>query len=111
MMNQIDCEHDWIQGKGDYNIKCAFCIYYPSQDNRSTCSLCLRQACASCLKAKNQIWRQEIEFEPEERILYSRVRNLENRINILEAELEILKDKLKEHKEEEYDAGSMEIKE
>ena len=26
MMNQVDCEHDWIQGKGDYNIKCAFCI-------------------------------------------------------------------------------------
>uniref|UniRef100_A0A453HM08 Uncharacterized protein n=1 Tax=Aegilops tauschii subsp. strangulata TaxID=200361 RepID=A0A453HM08_AEGTS len=21
MMNQVDCEHDWIRGKGDYNIK------------------------------------------------------------------------------------------
>jgi len=66
MMNQEECKHDWIRGKGDYNIKCAFCIYYPSQENRSTCKLCLRQACASCLKAKNQRWRQEIEFEPED---------------------------------------------
>jgi hypothetical protein len=40
MMNQVECEHDWIRGKGDYNIKCAFCIYYPSQENRSTCSIC-----------------------------------------------------------------------
>ena len=38
MMNQVDCKHDWIRGKGDYNIKCYFCIYYPSQDNRATCS-------------------------------------------------------------------------
>ena len=94
MMNQLECEHDWIRGKGDYNIKCAFCIYYPSQENRSTCSLCLRQACASCLKASNQVWRQEIEYEPEDRILSSRVRNLENRINRLEADLEELKYKL-----------------
>ena len=94
MMNQVECEHDWVRGKGDYNIKCAFCIYYPSQDNRSTCSLCLRQACASCLKTRNQVWRQEVEFEPEDRILSSRVRNLENRINKLEAELEELKYKL-----------------
>ena len=100
MMNQVDCEHDWIRGKGDYNIKCAFCIYYPSQDNRFTCSLCLKQACASCLRANNQKWRQEIELEPEERILSSRVRNLENRINKLEAELEKLKDELENSKEE-----------
>lgn len=91
MMNQVDCEHDWIRGKGDYNIKCVFCIYYPSQENRSTCSLCLRQACASCLKARNQAWRQEIVCEPEERILFSRVRNLENRMNKLEADLEEVK--------------------
>ena len=67
------------------------CKYYPSKDNRSTCRLCLRQACASCLNARNQKWRQEVEFEPEDRILYSRVRILENRINKLEAELEELK--------------------
>ena len=24
LMNQEDCEHDWIKGRGDYNIKCAF---------------------------------------------------------------------------------------
>ncbi|XBH55089.1 hypothetical protein VPH35_077239 [Triticum aestivum] len=100
MMNQVDCEHDWIRGKGDYNIKCAFCIYYPSQDNRFACSLCLKQACASCLRANNQKWRQEIELEPEERILSSRVRNLENRINKLEAELEKLKDELEDSKEQ-----------
>jgi hypothetical protein len=111
MMNQIDCEHDWVQGKGDYNIKCAFCIYYPSQENRSTCSICLRQACASCLEAKNQLWRQEIEFEPEEKILHSRVRNLENRMNTLEEELEIINDKLKNNKEQEYGAKSTETQE
>ena len=91
MMDQEECEHDWIRGKGDYNIKCAFCKYYPSQDNRSTCNLCLRQACASCLKIKNQKWRQEVDFEPEDNILPTRVRVLENRINKLEAELEELK--------------------
>jgi hypothetical protein len=32
LMNQVECEHDWIRGKGDYNIKCAYCIYCPSQD-------------------------------------------------------------------------------
>ena len=105
MMNQVECEHDWVRGKGDYNIKCAFCIYYPSQDNRSTCSLCLRQACASCLKARNQVWRQEVEFEPEDRILSSRVRNLENRINKLEAELEELKYKLEKDNGEQEDSA------
>jgi ElaB/YqjD/DUF883 family membrane-anchored ribosome-binding protein len=94
LMNQVECEHDWIRGKGDYNIKCAYCIYYPSQDNRFTCSLCLKQACASCLNAANQKWRQEMEIESEDRILSSRVRNLENKINNLEAELEELKYKL-----------------
>lgn len=34
MMDQEECKHDWIRGKGDYNIKCAYRIYYPSQDNR-----------------------------------------------------------------------------
>ena len=91
MMNQLECEHDWVRGKGDYNVKCTFCIYYPSQDNRFTCNLCLKQACTSCLKAKNQAWRQEVELEPEDRILSSRVRILENSINKLEAELEELK--------------------
>ena len=57
-MNQEDCEHDWIKGRGDYNIKCAFCIYYPSQENRSTCSICLKQACSSCLRTNNQKWRR-----------------------------------------------------
>jgi E3 ubiquitin-protein ligase DOA10 len=42
MMNQVSCNHDWIRGKGDYNIKCIFCIYYLSQENRVTCSLCLK---------------------------------------------------------------------
>jgi E3 ubiquitin-protein ligase DOA10 len=50
MVNQVSCNHDWIRGKGDYNIKCIFCIYYPSQENRVTCSLCLKQACIKCLK-------------------------------------------------------------
>ena len=57
LMDQGNCDHDWIQRRGDYNIKCAFCIYYPSQENRFTCSICLKQACASCLKAGNQRWR------------------------------------------------------
>ena len=96
MMNQLDCEHEWIRGKGDYNIKCAYCIYYPSQENRTTCALCLRQACVSCLQNTNQRWRKEIELEPEEKVLSSRVRNLENRINSLEVEIEELKYKLEQ---------------
>lgn len=91
MMNQIDCEHDWIKGKGDYNIKCAFCIYYPSQENRATCKLCLKQACSECLKTFKQKWRKEVELEPEDKTLSSRVRTLENRINRLEIEIEELK--------------------
>jgi hypothetical protein len=39
MMNLVCCNHDWIRGKGYYNIKCIFRIYYPSQKNRVTCSL------------------------------------------------------------------------
>ena len=50
-----ECQHDWVRGKGDYNIKCAFCIYYPSQDNRVNCSICHIQACCECLKSKNEI--------------------------------------------------------
>ena len=91
MMNQVECEPDWIIGKGDYSIKCAYCIYYPSQDNRSTCRLCLKQTCASCLKATNQNWRQEIMVEPENRIFSIRVRNLESRINNLEVDIEEIK--------------------
>jgi hypothetical protein len=30
MMNEVSCNHDWIRGKGDYNIKCIFYIYCPS---------------------------------------------------------------------------------
>ena len=100
MMNQTNCEHDWIRGKGDYNIKCAFCIYYASQDNRATCSLCLKQACTECLRAKKQGWRKEFEFEPNDKILSSRVRILENRINKLEVELEDLKTKIDNQEEE-----------
>lgn len=91
MMDQLNCEHDWIRGKGDYNIKCAFCIYYPSQENRVTCSICLKQACAECIKANKQKWRKEIELESDEKTLSSRVRVLENRLNKLEVELENLK--------------------
>ncbi|KAK8458155.1 hypothetical protein SEVIR_3G306045v4 [Setaria viridis] len=94
LMDQGDCDHDWVKGRGGYNIKCAFCIYYPIQDNRFTCSVCLKQACASSLKNTNQQWRQEIEIVPEDKILVSRIRNLENRINILEVELEDLRSKI-----------------
>src|SRR4051812_47960458 len=75
-------------------------------------SLCL------LLKGKNQGWRQEIELEPDEYILNRRVRNLENRINKLEEELEVLKDKLernlkeKDNEEQENIAtGNTEMKE
>ena len=57
LMNQEDCEHDWIKGRGDYNIKCAFYIYYPSQENRFTINICLKQACSSCLRTNNKKWR------------------------------------------------------
>lgn len=78
--------------KGDYNIKCAFCIYYPNQENRFTCRIYLKQACASCLKAENQRWRQKVELEEDK--LLTRVINLENRINSLEVELEKLRSKI-----------------
>jgi hypothetical protein len=94
MMNQVSCDHDWIRGKGDYNIKCIFCIYYPSQENRVTCSLCLKQACVECLKIKNKNWRKEVELELDERIISHRVRTLENRLNKLKIELEELKNKV-----------------
>jgi hypothetical protein len=91
MMNQVSCNHDWIREKGDYNIKYIFCIYYPSQENRITCSLCLKQVCVQCLKTKNQNWRNEVELESDERIISHRVRTLENKLNKLEIELEELK--------------------
>jgi len=94
MMNQVDCKHDWIRGKSDYNIKCSFCIYYPCQDNRATCSVCFKQACIECLKSKNYNWRMEVELESEEKILASSVRTLENRMNKFEVEFEELKIKL-----------------
>jgi hypothetical protein len=94
MMNQVSCNHDWIRGKGNYNIKCIFCIYYPSQENRVTCSLCLKQACVECLKTKNQNWRKQVELESEERIISHHVRTLENRLNKLEIELEEFKNKV-----------------
>jgi len=94
MMNQVDCKHDWIRGKGDYNIKCSFCIYYPSQDNRATCSVYFKQACIECLKSKNYNWRIEVELESEEKILASRVRTLENKMNKFEVKFEELKNKV-----------------
>jgi hypothetical protein len=94
MMNQLSCKHDWIRGKGDYNIKFIFYIYYPSQENRVTCSLCLKQACIECLKSKNQNWRREVEIESDDKILFHRVRTLENRLNKLEVVLEELKNKV-----------------
>jgi uncharacterized protein YlxW (UPF0749 family) len=76
-----------------------FFIYYPSQENRFTCSKCLKQACISCLKINNQRWRQEVELELDDKILASRVRNLENRINNLEAEVEELRTKIELNEE------------
>jgi TolA-binding protein len=46
------------------------------------------------LRTNNKKWRQEVELEPEDKILASRVRNLEDRINNLEAELEELRSKI-----------------
>jgi len=46
------------------------------------------------LKAGNQRWRQEVELEEEDKLLTRRVRNLENRINSLEVELEELRSKI-----------------
>jgi hypothetical protein len=94
MMNQISCNHDWIRGKGDYNIKYILCMYYPSQENRVTCSLCLKQACIECLKSRNQNWRREVEIESDDKILFHRIRTLENRLNKLEVVLEELKNKI-----------------
>ena len=54
LMNKEDCKHDWIKERDDYNIKCAFHIYYPSQENRFTCSIYLKQACSSCLRTNNK---------------------------------------------------------
>jgi hypothetical protein len=54
LMDQERCKHDGIKGRDDYNIKCVFCIYYPSQENRFTCSKCLKQVCISCLNINNQ---------------------------------------------------------
>jgi hypothetical protein len=93
-MNEVSCNHDWIRGKGDSNIKCIFCIYYLSQENRVTCNLCLKQACVECLKTKSQNWRKEVELESDERIISHHVRTLENRLNKLEIELEDLKNKV-----------------
>ena len=64
------------------------------QENRFTCSICLKQACSSCLRTNNKKWRQEVELKSEDKLLTSRVRNLENRINSIEAELEELKSKI-----------------
>jgi hypothetical protein len=74
---------------------------------------CLKQACSSCLRTNNQTWRQEVELEPEDKILVSRVRNLENRVNNLEAEIEELRSKIelnKVNKIEENDRGITELK-
>jgi hypothetical protein len=54
LMDQESCKHDLIKGKDDYNIKYVFYIYYPSQENRFTCSKYLKQDCTSCLKINNQ---------------------------------------------------------
>jgi hypothetical protein len=94
MMNQVSCNHDWIRGKGDYNIKCTFCMYYPSLKNRVTCNLCLKQACIECQKSKNQNWRREVEIESDDKILFHCIRTLENRLNKLEVVLEELKNKV-----------------
>jgi hypothetical protein len=99
LMDQESCKHDWIKERCDYNIKYIFCIYDPSQENRFTCGKCLKQACISCLKENNQKWRQEVELGPDDKILASRVRNLENRINNLEAELKELRTKIELNEE------------
>jgi hypothetical protein len=112
MMNQVSCNHDWIREKGDYNIKCVFCIYYPCQENRVTCSLCLKQACIECLKSKNQNWRREVELEARDKILSQRVRTLENRLHKLEIVLKELKNKVEyEHLSKDKNLQNIECQE
>jgi hypothetical protein len=112
MMNQVSCNHDWIRGKGNYNIKYNFCIYYPSQENRVTCSLCLKQACIECLKSKNQNWRREVEIESDDKILFHHVRTLENILNKLEVALEELKNKVEyEHLSEDKNLQNIKCQE
>ena len=50
------------------------------------------------MKSNNQRWKAETEVEPEDKMLSTRVRILENRINRLEVELEELKYKLDQDK-------------
>jgi hypothetical protein len=46
------------------------------------------------LKSKNQNWWREVEMESDDKILFHRVRTLENRLNKLEVVLEELKNKV-----------------
>ena len=52
MMEQLDYKHDKNHKRGDINIRCVYCIYYPRQ--RTMCSLCLKQACILCLEQQNK---------------------------------------------------------
>ncbi|RCV34925.1 hypothetical protein SETIT_7G197200v2 [Setaria italica] len=46
MMDQVIRNHK----RDDVNINCVFCIYYQDPGKRATCSLCIKQACRSCLE-------------------------------------------------------------
>ncbi|KAK8457958.1 hypothetical protein SEVIR_3G277250v4 [Setaria viridis] len=49
MMDQIIRDHK----RDDVNIRCVFCIYYQDPGKRATCSLCIKQACRSCLEQQS----------------------------------------------------------
>lgn len=34
LIDESSCEHKWYQGKGDSNIECIECKFYPSLQNR-----------------------------------------------------------------------------
>jgi hypothetical protein len=55
MIDQIDYKHKEEHKKDNLNIRCVFCIYYQDLEDRSTCSLCLKQACMLCLNLQKDI--------------------------------------------------------
>nr|KAJ0203254.1 hypothetical protein LSAT_V11C500251700 [Lactuca sativa] len=107
---QEECQHNWINKRGNNYIKCYNCGYYPSIEKRSQCNICFTEICYICLKKlyNLKINKEKTEKENKEvkiglqsekiekleiiaELHKLKIQTLENRVNILEEVLDKVK--------------------
>ncbi|KAA8524165.1 hypothetical protein F0562_010404 [Nyssa sinensis] len=89
---QLCCVHNWIHKEGSIAAQCFKCKQYPGMEKRVKCALCYIEACTYCypLPVGKDKTQELLEIKSQR----NRVRNLEERLDVLEMISQSFKDLL-----------------